>query len=143
MPDLTTAHKVPRPLGTDPVGQGDDTARALAAYLEGLPYTTLSLAAGWSGGVQVERAGLVTTVYVEVSKASYGVVETITNASTPVPLGSRPRKVLYVSGAVNPVDGKRRGFQIGTDGVVKCYGYDDAAVTGGIIGQITYVAVPA
>lgn len=142
MPSVTTAHKVPQPLGSDPVQTGDDVARSLATYLEGIPITSLgSLASGWTGTVEVERSGLFTIVYVNVAKASYTVNEAITSG-VKVPVGSRPRKLLYGEGT-DPAAGRRRRFSVDTAGSVNMYGYDDAALTGGVIGHITYLSVPA
>lgn len=141
MPSVTTAHKVPQPLGSDPVQTGDDTARSLAAYLEGIPITSLgSLATGWTGTVEVERAGLFTTVYVSVTKATFTAAEAITSG-VKVPVGSRPRKVVYGE-ATEPSGGTRRRFQVNPAGDVLVYGYADP-LTIGVIGHVTYLSVPA
>lgn len=140
MPDLTPAHKVPRPLGTDPVGQGDDTARALAAHLEGRALTNIgALASGWTGnGIFVERYGRLVTVYVDTTKATFGITEQLTGASTTLPADCLPQKIIYGDG-VSPADGARRGFNITLAGRVQAYGY--AGTGGGIVGQVTFIAV--
>jgi hypothetical protein len=70
MPATTPVSKIPYPVGTDRVADGDNAMQAIAMALDGLAWVTLALSAGWTGSIYWARRSNVCFILSNASKSS-------------------------------------------------------------------------